>query len=74
MPRTQDELSAAFDLVKNSTHWKKPINARVALTDEQVDAVHEAVIHFTGSIATITNLPNGKRHVRAAGYYATIGA
>lgn len=72
---TRRELSEAFDRVKDSDHWKNRINKVVALeTEREIKAVEVAVTFFTGSIATVTPLGNDRFRVRAAGYFATIGA
>lgn len=70
--RWQSELSAAFDLVAPKANWKMPIDAEVpAATD--VTLISDAVIHFTGSKPELRS--RGKTlFVKAAGYYATIGA
>lgn len=68
---TQEQLHAAFTLVQNKTNWKNPINATIENPgEEQVACIEEAVIHFTGSIASVNALKNGKIRVRAEGYYA----
>ena len=36
--------------------------------------IAHAVVHFTGSVATFTDLPDGRVRVKAAGYYIAIGA
>ena len=70
---TQEELEAAFRVVANPEHWKKAIRAIVPAT--QAEVTRRAVIHFTGSVPTLTPCPNGTQvEVVAAGYYAAIGA
>jgi hypothetical protein len=70
---THDQLHAAFNLVKPPGNWKMPVDATVP-EGTDLEAVTEALLHFTGSPATfITNL-DGSVHVLAAGYYACIGA
>lgn len=80
---TQGELSQAFDKVSPKDHWKNPIDAQVVLSNDfDLLLVAEAVTFFTGSKATFTPVlfitARGKREmryrVRAAGYFATIGA
>lgn len=68
-----------FDRVCDRTNWKLPIDREVAIaTHQEMRAIAEAVVHFTGSVPTFTPLRIvGARcvyRVRAAGYYATIGA
>lgn len=76
---TQEQLSAAFDLVKNPKGWKLHIDK--LLTRQQVDEVtesrlSEAISYFTGSLAEIFPEPGRPGYVRvqAAGYYACIGS
>lgn len=71
---TQKQLSDAFDLVKNSKHWKNPINKSVVTKDPNL--IIEAVIHFTGSVPLCIPVKNckDKYSFKAAGYYATIGS
>lgn len=72
---TQGELSTAFDWVRNAEHWKNPIDCTIALSERQCALVTEAVVFFTGSRPSIRRLPDGVYvHVKAAGYFATIGA
>lgn len=69
----QSQLAAAFDLVAPKPNWKMPINAKLHRIDCDETLLSDAVIHFTGSVPTITRR-GGWRHVKAAGYYRTIGA
>lgn len=65
---------AIFDLVKNPQGWKLPVDAYVPANSVSLaNAIRDAVIHFTGSVPTIEAEGNGLR-VKAAGYYATVGA
>ena len=68
----QKRLSDLFDLVKPKKHWKDKINAVVPV-DADLDGIDEAIIHFTGSVPTITKTKTGYK-VKAAGYWAAIGA
>jgi hypothetical protein len=63
---TQAQLEAAFKKVQPKTHWKDRIDALIDPADR--DMVHEAVIHFTGTVPTFIEAPNGKLRVRAIGY------
>jgi hypothetical protein len=78
----QARMTRAFDLVHPAGHWKNPVHAEVTsgqleeagLTIEQVA---EAVVHFTGTQATLKMLyPHPNQHgvtfylVTAPGYYA----
>lgn len=69
---TDAELHRAFDMVKNRTNWKEPINAVIAESD--LDIVTEAVIYFTGCLIDVWPYKEGRVRVTAAGYYAQIGA
>jgi hypothetical protein len=69
------ELHAAFDLVKDADNWKNRINETARLeTEREIKAVEVAVTFFTGSVATVTPLGADTFRIRAAGYYATVGA
>jgi hypothetical protein len=70
----QAELTAAFDLVEPSTHWKDPIDAVVPATAD-LELIQEAVIHFTATTPTFTRCPSGdptdcRIRVQADGYRA----
>lgn len=71
---SQRQMNAAFELVKPKPHWKSRIDATIPA--DKIDGVTEAVIYFTGSVPDM--IPIGKNgnkiRVRAAGYWATIGA
>ncbi len=77
---TRGELSAAFDRVANRSNWKGEIDAIVDVGgDVDVETIRAAVAFFTGSKATFApmiggTLPGCRYHVRAAGYYAAVGA
>jgi hypothetical protein len=78
-PVTRGELSEAFDYVANRDNWKLPIDATVDLGPASMAMVREAVIFFTGSVPSFTAVgPEVDRcarfRVRAAGYYAAVGA
>lgn len=65
---------AIFEMVCNADDWKAPIYATVPVTTpSMVSALHDAIIHFTGSVPRIRNTGNSLI-VEAAGYRATIGA
>ncbi len=77
MEWTRGELSALFAKVQNKENWKLPICAEVWFAnDRELLGMHEAVIFFAGCKATITptGVFQGRYRVKAAGYYATIGA
>ncbi len=66
------ELRVAFDQVQNKDNWKSPVDAMI-LT-KNVKITEAAIIHYTGSVATFTRIDGNNTRVRAAGYYAAIGA
>lgn len=74
---TQAQLNGAFDLVRNATHWKYPIDRTLpdslGLTEDDFDLIKRAIIDHTGSVPTIRKVAGGTR-VRAIGYFAAIGA
>lgn len=65
---SQDELQAAFDLVRNKKDWKARIDARIPKDKEAV--VLAAIVHFTATVGRIYPHPTNpdKLIVRAAGY------
>lgn len=71
----QNELMAAFERVENSDNWKNSIDANVTIEnmDEQI-LIHDAVVHFTGSVPKFVHVEGKRFRVIAAGYYKTIGA
>ena len=77
---TRGELEVAFNAVANKANWKYPVNATVDLDAYTKAMVFEAVVFFTGSKPTFKRLTGSttggmaKYRVKAAGYYATIGA
>lgn len=79
---TQQELSAAFQKVQNRRNWKDRVNAVITIeNDEEIRLITQAVIHFTGSVPSFTEVDtpwrkDGKQryHVTAVGYYEAIGA
>ena len=76
---TMLELHHAFDrVIENQAHWKAPIDATIRVPKRAqartLEAIRKAVIHFTGSVATITPAPGGLFRVEADGYYRAVGA
>jgi hypothetical protein len=74
----QAKYQPLFNLVCNRENWKYPIDAWVH--PEELTALGaswndlgKAVSFYTGSVATI-QWKKGQIHVKAAGYYAAIGA
>lgn len=81
VPVTRAELRQAFDRVADLSNWKNRIDATVYADRVELEMIREAVVFFTGSVAHFARLGDalpGSAHrpyrVRAAGYYATIGA
>lgn len=76
----QAKLTAAFNRVAPKDHWKNPIDAEVTIANNrELRGIYDAVIHFTGSVPTFKPLRVTAENacvyrVKAAGYYATIGA
>jgi len=71
VPRlTQEELQAAFDLVKNKKDWKARIDRTIDVAD--LARVMEAIVHFTGTVPYEVAHPTNPKKVivRAAGYRA----
>jgi hypothetical protein len=72
---THEQLKVAFENVQDATDWKNPIDKIIDDPGaENLVCLREAVIYFTGSVPTITKAGEGKVHVKANGYYLTIGA
>lgn len=83
---TRGELGKAFDKVKPAKHWKYPIDAEVVIeNDGEMAMIAEAVVFFTGSVAEFIPIRVARPikdkdagamlyRVRAAGYFAVIGA
>lgn len=76
---TRAELAKAFDRVVPLEDWKKTIDAYVVVTrDGEQELIAKAIEFFTGSKATFEVVRQGRYYVsyrvRAAGYFATIGA
>lgn len=66
---TIEQLSEAFDAVKNEEHWKNPVDAIVPA--EMRGVLERAIPWYTGTEANFeeTDEP-GQIHVTAPGYYA----
>lgn len=72
---TRQRLLDLFSVVANPDNWKVEIDATIDLAREDVEALKQAIVFFTGSEATIEYLGNGlEARVTAAGYYQTCGA
>ena len=73
---TEDELSAAFNLVAPTPNWKTAIRATFpSITPTKKRALITFAIGFyTGSEATWSKTAGGALLVTAPGYYAACGA
>lgn len=67
---TVEQLTAAFDQVKNPEHWKNEI--KTIVDRDQMDILTKAIPWFTGTPAEFTEVPGqpDKISVWAAGYFA----
>lgn len=76
---TREQLDRAFKLVRPERHWKDPIR-RIIPAEAAMEhgvtyrAIRYAIQFYTGSVAEVTPLPDGRAHVQAIGYYAAVGA
>lgn len=66
---TQDQLSDAFNAVRNAEHWKNPVDA--VIPRDMMDVVGRAVPWFTGTEASFSDtLKPEEVRVTAMGYWA----
>ena len=64
-----------FQKVADSNNWKMPTSALIVNSMEEAEAIRNAVIYFTGTVAEISRLSPNKFGVNHAdGYYVGIGA
>lgn len=70
---SQEELEAAFSLVRPILNWKLPISA-VIPADADLELIEFAIGYFAGSPAIFSKRHDGQILVEAAGYYASVGA
>lgn len=68
---SQEELEAAFNKVKNTEHWKNPVDAVIDAADMRV--VSFAIPWFTSTQAIFETLGDGKLRVTADGYWSVEG-
>lgn len=78
-PVKRKALEAAFNSVADENNWKMPIDAVVILaSDAELLTLTEAVKFFAGCTPTYEPIRRAKKgcvyHVKAAGYYAAVGA
>jgi hypothetical protein len=81
---TRGELKTWFDMVADKKNWKMPVDAVVPLKDfDDMMLLREAIVFYTGSNPSFESMGPGQtftmseRHrfrVKAAGYYAAVGA
>jgi hypothetical protein len=64
------KLRAAFDKVANPDDWKGEIYARVIISNfDELTEIHEAVVHFTGTVPSFEYDAAAKvTVVKATGY------
>lgn len=68
-------LHEAFERVQPAPNWKAPIDKAVVVKDgAELEAILRAVPFFTGGRATAQPLGRNAYRVKAAGYYASVGA
>ena len=72
--KAHEERLRLFDLVKDRENWKNPIQTTIVMADNEIPALSDAIIYFTGSVPMMTKLDGGRWLVRADGYYVAIGA
>ena len=63
---THDEMSRAFDAVKNPEHWKNPIKSRVSA--ESLSLTIAAIRFFTGTDVSIKQTGSYEFEVSSIGY------
>lgn len=72
---TRGELKSHFEKVQNPEGWKLPINVVIDIVDlKDMELIRNAVIFFTGSVPKFYSIGLNKYRVKAAGYYAAMGA
>ncbi len=70
---TQQQLSDAFDLVKNKKDWKEAIKQTVKNIDaDKATLIVDAVLHFTGSECYADQIAPNTYKFTANGYYAAM--
>ena len=67
---TKEELSGAFDLVKNQEDWKEPINKVVRVKNRKhADLISTAIMYFTTTEPEVDKLKGRNLwRFRALGY------
>lgn len=65
---SSERLKAVFDLVKDSEHWKNPIDARVPEDVATASEIQRAVAWYCGGEPDVVTC-DGEHHVTGAGYW-----
>lgn len=65
---TRQELNDAFNMVHNPEDWKARINKVIPGHPVTKQKVAEAIMFYTATTATFTNLDDGRALVQADGY------
>lgn len=65
---SQEELQEAFDIVKDPQDWKNPIVWVGEMCDETLACVREAIVYFTATEATVSDMGDGNLQIEADGY------
>jgi hypothetical protein len=72
---THHEYREAFNRVlTEGQNWKMPIDKVVEMDATEIPLIRQAIIDHTASTPSFTSVGVGRYRVRAAGYYATVGA
>ena len=66
-------LKPFFNLVKNKTDWKKPIDKTLKADEKTIQGISEAIEYFTGSIPNIKKIGKNLYRIQAVGYYNSMG-
>jgi hypothetical protein len=65
---TRQQLNDAFKMVHDPDDWKAPINNVIPGHPVTKEKVREAILFYTATNATFTELDDGRCRVEAAGY------
>jgi hypothetical protein len=73
---TRAELRNGFDLIAPKDNWKMPINAALpeGLSGRELMAIQAGIEFYTASQPSFEMVGGRVTRVRAAGYYAAVGA
>tara|TARA_Y100000310_G_C20549394_1_gene747263 strand:+ start:202 stop:441 length:240 start_codon:yes stop_codon:yes gene_type:complete len=63
---SQAQLSEAFDRVQDPSDWRNAIDAFV--TVDWLKVTEEAIIHFTGTVPTVTRIPGADNQLYMTRY------